>query len=92
MSIINVCGRVAVAEPTLLPEKGLPIPDKDHSAMPVDNAPSPAMRAALDLVDEHDTWQALRAALERDGLAAAIGSSGIERVLNAWAGARRVAP
>lgn len=52
--------------------------------MSADDAHSPALRDALDLIDEHDTWQALRAALERSGLAAAIGSGGIERVLHAW--------
>jgi hypothetical protein len=48
------------------------------------DAPDSFLRAALDLVDEHDTWQALRAALERENLASAIGSSGVERVLQAW--------
>ncbi|EKV32601.1 hypothetical protein C882_2680 [Caenispirillum salinarum AK4] len=52
--------------------------------MPAEDARSPAMTAALDLVDEHDTWQALRAALEREGLASAIGSAGIEDILRAW--------
>lgn len=49
-----------------------------------DDSQSPALCAALDLVDEYDTWQALRAALDRQGLTATIGASGIERVLHAW--------
>lgn len=44
------------------------------------------MTAALALVDEHDTWQALRAALDERGLAARLGSAGIEQVLQAWQG------
>lgn len=43
-----------------------------------------ALRRALDLVDEHDTWQALRAALETAGLAGPLGATGLERVLAAW--------
>lgn len=42
------------------------------------------MESALFLVEEHDTWQALRAALEERGLAARIGAAGLEQVLSAW--------
>lgn len=45
---------------------------------------TPDLRAALALVDEHDTWQALRAALEERHLAARIGAGGLEQVLAAW--------
>lgn len=47
---------------------------------------SPDLTAALALVEEHDTWQALRAALEEGGLAARLGAAGLERVLAAWQG------
>lgn len=48
------------------------------------NTESPDLHAALALVDEHDTWQALRAALEERRLAARLGAAGIEQVLAAW--------
>lgn len=44
----------------------------------------PALATALDLVEEHDTWQALRAALEAAGLVPALGPAGLEVVLGKW--------
>lgn len=49
-----------------------------------ESASDPVLRQALDLVDEHDTWQALRAALRAAGLTARLGPAGLERVLTAW--------